>query len=138
MTFSEKNCNTCGQKCAIKYHGCSNWIPMQSGWIPVGERLPEKPTGQDWYWSSNQRKDIAADEYIVMIEGAKSPTTLHWTGEEWMDIYDNEIYKIVAWMPLPKPYEPTCDTCQYTTAAFNPCNACKDKSEYKPQESEEV
>ena len=27
MTFSEKNCNTCGQKCAIKYHGCSNWIP---------------------------------------------------------------------------------------------------------------
>ena len=21
----EKNCNTCGQKCAIKYHGCSNW-----------------------------------------------------------------------------------------------------------------
>jgi len=30
--------------------------------------------------------------------------------------------------------EPTCDTCEYTTAAFNPCNACKDKSEYKPQE----
>lgn len=33
--------------------------------------------------------------------------------------------------------EPTCDTCQYTTAAFNPCNACKDKSEYKPQERSE-
>ena len=31
--------------------------------------------------------------------------------------------------------EPTCDTCEYNTAAFNPCNACKDKSEYKPQES---
>lgn len=30
--------------------------------------------------------------------------------------------------------EPTCDTCEYTTAAFNPCNACKDKSEYKPME----
>ena len=27
MISSEKNCNTCGQKCAIKYHGCSNWIP---------------------------------------------------------------------------------------------------------------
>jgi hypothetical protein len=24
---SNENCNTCGQKCAIKYHGCSNWIP---------------------------------------------------------------------------------------------------------------
>jgi len=33
--------------------------------------------------------------------------------------------------------EPTCDTCEYTTAAFNPCNACKDKSEYKPQERSE-
>lgn len=27
IPVSEKNCNTCGQKCAIKYHGCSNWIP---------------------------------------------------------------------------------------------------------------
>lgn len=33
--------------------------------------------------------------------------------------------------------EPTCDTCEYSTAAFNPCNACKDKSEYKPQEGED-
>ncbi len=30
--------------------------------------------------------------------------------------------------------EPTCDTCEYTAAAFNPCNACKDKSEYKRKE----
>lgn len=30
--------------------------------------------------------------------------------------------------------EPTCDTCEYNTAAFNPCNACENKSEYKPQE----
>lgn len=28
---AEKNCNTCGQKCAIKYHGCSNWIPSKDG-----------------------------------------------------------------------------------------------------------
>ena len=33
--------------------------------------------------------------------------------------------------------KPTCDTCEYNTAAFNPCNACKDKSEYEPQESKE-
>ena len=33
--------------------------------------------------------------------------------------------------------EPTCDTCEYNTAAFMPCNACEDKSEYKPQESED-
>ena len=36
-----------------------------------------------------------------------------------------------------KPYEPTCDTCEYESATFNPGNACKDKSEYKPQERSE-
>lgn len=25
--LTEKNCKTCGQKCAIKNYGCSNWIP---------------------------------------------------------------------------------------------------------------
>lgn len=42
MTFSEKNCNTCGQKCAIKYHGCSNWIPISEG-LPnsVYNAIPE-------------------------------------------------------------------------------------------------
>lgn len=35
-----------------------------------------------------------------------------------------------------KMFEPTCDTCEYNTASFMPCNACEDKSEYKPQESE--
>ena len=33
--------------------------------------------------------------------------------------------------------EPTCDTCEYNTASFMPCNACEDKSEYEPRESEE-
>lgn len=30
--------------------------------------------------------------------------------------------------------EPTCNTCEYNTAAFNPCNACENKSEYKRKE----
>jgi hypothetical protein len=31
--------------------------------------------------------------------------------------------------------DPTCDTCKYNTAAFNPCNACEDKSEYEPRDA---
>ena len=30
ISVSEKSCNTCGQKCVIKHHGCSNWIPNNS------------------------------------------------------------------------------------------------------------
>ena len=33
-----------------------------------------------------------------------------------------------------KMVEPTCDTCEYNTASFMPCNVCEDKSEYEPQE----
>ena len=29
--------------------------------------------------------------------------------------------------------EPTCDTCEYDAGVFNPCNTCKDKSEYELQ-----
>lgn len=34
--------------------------------------------------------------------------------------------------------EPTCETCEYNTAALMPCNECDDKSEYKPRESERI
>lgn len=27
---------------------------------------------------------------------------------------------------------PSCDTCKYQSAQFNPCNGCNDKSEYMP------
>lgn len=34
--------------------------------------------------------------------------------------------------------EPTCDTCEYNTATFMPCNACDNKSLFEPQDSEEI
>jgi hypothetical protein len=83
----------------------------QNNWIPVSERLPEKPTGREWYWSSYHGKDIAADEYIVMIKDAEIPTSLYWTGDVWINVYAqtldgyNITYEVTAWMPLPKPYQ---------------------------------
>ena len=90
-------------------------------WIPVSESLPEKNV---WVLvtveqSGNRHQEIMRRNNYF---------------EAWTDNIDNYTDEITAWMPLPKPYEPTCDTCKYTTAAFNPCNACKDKSEYEPQE----
>lgn len=98
MTFSEKNCNTCGQKCAIKYHGCSNWIPMQSGWIPVSERLP-KPNE---YVGNVCRYCLIQNKYGDMM-------VARWDGQGWEQMYQYGEYiedEVIAWMPLPKPYEP--------------------------------
>ncbi|OUN68580.1 hypothetical protein B5G11_12500 [Drancourtella sp. An57] len=65
------------------------------GWIPVEERMPEAPEMEDEY-----------PEFNVMIEGAKTPTTLQYTHEGiWVDDYGNA-YDVIAWQPLPEPYIP--------------------------------
>ena len=68
---------------------------MNDGWIPVEERMPEAPEMEDEY-----------PEFNVMIEGAKTPTTLQYTHEGiWVDDYGNA-YNVIAWQPLPEPYIP--------------------------------
>lgn len=77
-------------------------------WIPVSEELPEKPKENcDYYFSPIRSKNVKAEEYIVMIDGAKIPTALFWDGEYWFDetTCSKIPYKVIAWMPLPKPYE---------------------------------
>lgn len=65
------------------------------GWIPVEERMPEAPEMEDEY-----------PEFNVMIEGAKTPTTLQYSHDGvWVDDYGNA-YNVIAWQPLPEPYIP--------------------------------
>lgn len=68
---------------------------MNDGWIPVEERMPEAPEMEDEY-----------PEFNVMIEGAKTPTTLQYSHDGvWVDDYGNA-YNVIAWQPLPEPYKP--------------------------------
>lgn len=68
---------------------------MNDGWIPAEEHLPKAPEMEDEY-----------PEFNVMIEGAKTPTTLQYTHEGiWVDDYGN-VYNVIAWQPLPEPYIP--------------------------------
>mgnify|MGYP003375056479 CR=1 FL=1 len=67
-----------------------------NGWIPVSERLPEVPEGTE---------DDDCPEFNVMIKGAKKATTLKYaTDGTWFDDW-GEVYKVVAWKPLPEPYK---------------------------------
>ena len=70
-----------------------------NGWIPCSERLPEEP--------EEGLTDLdECDEYIAMIENADIPTALNYVGNgEWYR--DGEFYKVIAWQPLPEPYELT-------------------------------
>ena len=68
---------------------------MNDGWIPVEERLPEKP-----------ENGYQEPEYNVMIKDAIIPTTLKFTSKgKWKDDLGQE-YEIIAWRPLPEPYRP--------------------------------
>lgn len=74
----------------------------EPNWIPVSKELPPIPTGRKEYFLNGS--DVAADEYIVMIDGAKLPTSLLWSGDTWFDV-DGIGYKVLAWCRLPEPYK---------------------------------
>lgn len=65
-------------------------------WIPVRECLPEVPEGTE---------DDDCPEFNVTIKGADKATTLKYAPDgTWFDD-SGEVYKVVAWKPLPKPYK---------------------------------
>lgn len=69
-------------------------------WIPCSERLPNEDERIRAYV-----RHVHASEFLVMIEGADMPTVLYltwdnyWKDDSWTD------YRVIAWMPLPEPYE---------------------------------
>ena len=70
-------------------------------WIQTAQRKPDAPTGPKRYWFRGE--DVAADEYIVMIEGADKPTALLWNGRYWFDEHNGQTFRVFAWRPLPDP-----------------------------------
>ena len=70
----------------------------QTRWIPVSERLPDPRA----YVDGVERYYLIQNEYGDMM-------VANWDGFGWGQIYRYCRYiedKVVAWMPLPKPYDP--------------------------------
>ncbi len=65
--------------------GIINIQPKIGGWIPCSEKLPEE---KGWYlvYAKNQRP------FVAYFKGKTFPLNNHY-------------HEIVAWMPLPEPYE---------------------------------
>lgn len=83
-------------------HALPSVTLQEPRWIPVSERLPEFEYGE-------------SDSVLVCFEN-ETQDVLYFNGSNWC-FPTGEIYisvnhkngwhnKVVAWMPLPKPYEP--------------------------------
>ena len=68
-------------------------------WIPVTERLPEKPYGcLVTVWDTNP---ITMDEFENIL-----PYFVGWDGEQWNDDDGEQCpFEVIAWRPLPEPYQ---------------------------------
>lgn len=71
-------------------------------WIPVTVRLPDKELEE--HREKNDEDDL---EVIVMIKGAKEPTTLFYDEEgEFYGVFEDGetvFYLVTHWMPMPNP-----------------------------------
>lgn len=84
-------------------------------WIPVTERLPEeyesdfaKYYGTDQWnntlWRAKSKEVLVCFEYVDGSRSVRSSFTMDgkWNIERKRVLHD---LKVIAWMPLPKPYE---------------------------------
>lgn len=70
----------------------------QTTWIPCSERLPEDPDKFVLIKCNGNYKNITFDEAVQMATYEKQ--------EGWiLDGYEEAEVEVVAWMPLPEPYE---------------------------------
>ena len=68
-------------------------------WIPVSERLPEKPYACIVTIMDTNPMTLNEFENIY-------PDFVGWDGEKWNDANGDLIpFEVIAWMPLPQPYK---------------------------------
>ena len=73
-------------------------VPPAQRWIPVSDRLPEKYIGQ-WLCCTSDG-EIMVLPYDTPGDGTKECVFYQWDD----DGYFYQTFDVVAWMPLPKPY----------------------------------
>lgn len=78
-----------------------------NGWIPVEERLPKTPKGYgDCYWCT-LKSEKYNETICKVVQYARFRNGNFWQ----LSREDSYIkgYKVIAWQPLPEPYQPKGD-----------------------------
>ena len=70
---------------------------LNNGWIPCSERMP-----------TEEESKLYRGEFIIQTKEVDLPYVALWNRikEVWQDDY-KEIDEVIAWQPLPEPYEET-------------------------------
>lgn len=80
----------------------------QTTWIPVSERLPEEYGEYLITWTTSQSKrpfiGISEGEVTSEYDHEHNRFKFEWLLEDYVKNYPD--VKVIAWMPLPKQYEP--------------------------------
>ena len=93
---------------AAGWKACIDWIktlPTAPHWIPVTERLPEE-YGE--YLVSMKNTKPPHNIFINICEGEEDYT---WDAEKrrfnfnWLTDDEYEDFEVIAWLPLPAPYQ---------------------------------
>ena len=65
-------------------------------WIPCKEKLPDS----DGYYIASMKHWV-----VILFYETEVPTDCCWTLEEYDEEIPYGINEVLAWMPLPEPYE---------------------------------
>ena len=82
--------NTFDTNISVMCKDILDYLEQEPKWIPVSERLPEESLNSVIGWDAYRERCV----FVQYIDGY-----FQITGSA-------ESFDIVAWMPLPKPYEP--------------------------------
>ena len=81
--------------------------PKTGRWVSVGERLPEEYGEYLITWTTSQSKrpfiGISEGEVTSEYDHEHNRFKFEWLLEDYVKNYPD--VKVIAWMPLPKPYE---------------------------------
>lgn len=75
-----------------------------NGWIPCSERLPEEPEENPLFEYKTLELYLVTTKYGSSEQDKKYPFRAFWNGINFTD--GMNILDVVAWMPLPQPYQP--------------------------------
>lgn len=85
----------------------------ENGWIPVTERMPKEHDSifakfkgtNNWSKSMFERTSYKVIVTVKYADGTLLTETAHTTDGKWKLTHPTFNGTVIAWMPLPKPYE---------------------------------